>query len=271
MLPMQKYRNYLVINFLWLFLPVIAALSLLYIIVSVLYWRGLNSLLYIALSREIFHAVILSIFTSTISSVLALITSLPLAYTLSRYSFGGKTIIESILMLPFAMPPVALGALLLIFFTNTSVGILLNSIFKVVFEVPGLVVAQCIVILPMMIKIVKSSFDLIDEKYDAVARTLGYTGLGILVKVLVPMSKTGISSAFILSFSRALGEFGASVTLSGATRFKTETLPIARYLALNSEELMLTIALIAILIFIAFITLIILHLISKNRVYNSLY
>ena len=271
MLRMLKSRGYRLVDLVWLFLPVVAAIILLYVIVSVLYWGGISSLAYIMSSNEVFYAIRLSLFTATVSSVLALITSLPLAYTLSRYSFRGKTLIESMLMIPFAMPPVALGALLLVFFTNTGPGSLLNSLFNIVFEVPGLIVAQYIVILPMMIKIVKSSFDLVDTRYDAVARTLGCNRLGVLVKVLVPMARTGVLSAFILGFSRALGEFGASVTLAGATRFKTETLPIAIYLALSSGELGLTIALIAILVFIAFITLIVLHITSRDKVFSTIY
>ena len=170
-------------------------------------------------------------------------------------------------MLPFAMPPVALGAMLLIFFTNTYLGLWLNSIFNIVFEVPGLIVAQFIVILPMIIMILKSTFDMVDPRYEIVSRTLGYNRLMTLVKIVLPLSKTGIATAFMLGFSRALGEFGASVTLAGAMRFKTETLPIAIYLALSSGDLNLTIALIIVLLFIAFTTLLALHKIRGLRLW----
>jgi len=115
-------------------------------------------------------------------------------------------------------------------------------------------------------KVLKSSFDMIDEKYEAVARTLGYGKFMTLIKVLLPMCRRSLVASFILGFSRALEEFGASVTLAGATRFKTETLPIAIYLSLSSGNIELTIALIIILIFIAFITLTILHFIERSRV-----
>lgn len=268
---MQRYQSYQAIDVVWLALPVAVALFLLYIIVSVLHWGGLDSLVNIVSSNEVLYAIKLSMLTSFTSSTLALLTGIPLAYTLSRYNFRGKYIIESLLVVPFAMPPVALGALLLIFFTNTNVGTLLNSVFNIVFEVPGLIVAQYVVILPMMIKILKSSFDLVDVKYEAVARTLGCTRLTVLTKIVIPMAKTGVLSAFILGFGRALGEFGASVTLAGATRFKTETLPIAIYLTLSSGELSLTVALIAILILIAFVTLIALHVIDKKGTRVNMY
>lgn len=169
-------------------------------------------------------------------------------------------------MLPFVMPPVALGAVLLIFFTNTLVGSIFNSLLNIVFEIPGIIIAQFAVILPMIIKVLKTSFELIDEKYEAVARTLGYGRLKVLLKVVLPMCRLGIISAFVLGFGRALGEFGASVTLAGATRFKTETLPIAIYLSLSSGDISMTTALIIILMFIAFITLIALQLLNKKSI-----
>ncbi len=248
-------------------IPILLSLVLLYIIFSIVIWGGSEPLLEIISSNEVFFAIELSLLTSIISTITALIISIPIAYVLSRYSFRGKSIIETILMLPFAMPPVALGAMLLIFFTNTYLGLWLNSIFNIVFEVPGLIVAQFIVILPMIIMILKSTFDMVDPRYEIVSRTLGYNRLMTLVKIVLPLSKTGIATAFMLGFSRALGEFGASVTLAGAMRFKTETLPIAIYLALSSGDLNLTIALIIVLLFIAFTTLLALHKIRGLRLW----
>ncbi|WFO74843.1 ABC transporter permease subunit [Desulfurococcaceae archaeon MEX13E-LK6-19] len=247
-----------------LLLPCIMALLFLYIVVSTITWAGLKSLQMI-FSEEAVFAVKLSLITSLTATIAALSTSIPLAYVLSRHNFRGKSVVETILMIPFAMPPVALGTILLIFFTNTFAGKTLDSLFSIVFEVPGLVVAQYTVILPMMTKILKSTFDMVDIKYEAVARTLGYSRTAVLYKVVLPMSKTGVFSAFILGFSRALGEFGASVTLAGATRFKTETLPIAIYLALTSGDIALTIALLVILLIIAFITLVALNIIEKKK------
>ena len=265
MLRTLRYLKLQLTNKIVVIIPVLLSLVLLYIIFSIIIWGGSKPLLDIVSSNEVFFAIELSLLTSITSTISALLISIPVAYVLSRYNFKGKSIIETILMLPFAMPPVALGAMLLIFFTNTALGAWLDSVFNIVFEVPGLIVAQFTVILPMIIMILKSTFDMVDPRYEIVSRTLGYNRLMTLVKIILPLSKTGIASAFMLGFSRALGEFGASVTLAGAMRFKTETLPIAIYLALSSGDLDLTIALIIVLLFIAFTTLLALHKVRGLR------
>jgi len=248
----------------WAALPVAAALITLYVIVSALSSRGVESLVNIVLSSEVHNAIRLSLFTSFTSSILALLTGIPIAYALSRYAFRGKAIVEVVLMVPFVMPPIALGATLLIFFVNNPIGVLLNSVFRIVFEVPGIIVAQYSVVTPMMIKVLKSSFDLVDLRYEAVARTLGCSRVSALFRVVLPMARTGVLSSFILGFGKALGEFGATATLAGVTKYKTETLPIAIYLTLSSGELSLTVALIIVLIAIALAVLGLLHLIDRR-------
>ncbi len=264
MRPTLRYLRYRVSEASPLLIPVAASLTLLYIIMSVIAWGGPQSLYAVVSSGEVAFAVGLSLVTSLPAAGAAVLAGIPIAYALSRYRFKGKNVVETLLMLPFAMPPIALGASLLIFFTNTWPGILLNNIISIVFEVPGLVVAQFTVVLPMVVKVLKSSFDMIDVKYEAVARTLGCGRLSTLFRVLLPMSKAGLASAFILGFSRALGEFGASVTLAGATRFKTETLPIAIYLTLSSGDVKVTVALIIVIVLIAFTTLLAMHVVSSK-------
>ena len=268
---MLRYLRYKVVDLAPLTLPVIVAVILLYIIVSVITWGGIKSLAYIVQSNEVLYAIKLSLITSLTAVTLSLLTGIPIAYVLSRYDFRGKAVIEALLLIPFAMPPIALGAALLIFFTNTILGAALNSVFRVVFEIPGLIVAQFTIILPMVIRVLKTSFDLVDVRYENVARTLGYSRFMTLIKVVLPMSRTGLLSALVLGFSRALGEFGASVTLAGATRFKTETLPIAIYLTLSSGDVNLTVALIAIAVVIAFISLTFIYVLSKmSRLINGI-
>ncbi len=264
MLLMLRCLNYQKADLVFLLTPVLFSALLLYIIVSIIHWGGLASLSSIISSNEVFFSVKLSLLTSFTSTTLALATSIPIAYALSRYRFKGKSILESILLLPFAMPPVALGAVLLIFFTNTWLGKILDNLVGIVFEVPGLIVAQYVVILPMMIRVLKSAFDLVDVKYEFVARTLGYSRVSTLYLVLLPMAKSGVASAYILGFTRALGEFGASVTLAGATRFKTETLPIAIYLTLSSGEVRLTVALITLLVMVSFAILFVMNIVDKH-------
>jgi molybdate transport system permease protein len=204
------------------------------------------------LSEEVKFAIMLSIFTATCSTLISLIVSIPVSYALSRLNFPGKAIVEGFLDIPMAVPPIGLGVMLLIFFARTPIGIFINErIIRFVFEIPGIILAQFAVISVLTIKILKESFDGINPRYERVARTFGYTELESFLYITLPAAKHNILGAALLSWTRALGEFGATVILAGATRFKTETLPIALYLNLAVADLGNVSALLCILLLIA--------------------
>lgn len=204
------------------------------------------------LSEEIRFAVFLSVLTATCSTLMSLTVSIPVSYALSRLNFPGKTFVDGFLDIPVAVPPIALGVMLLIFFARTPMGLFINeSIVRFIFEVPGIILAQFAVISVLTIKLVKSSFDGVPVRYERVARTLGYTELQSFLHVTLPLAKRGILGAALMSWARALGEFGATVTLAGATKFKTETLPIALYLNLSTANIENAAAIICILLAIA--------------------
>jgi molybdate transport system permease protein len=217
-------------------------------------------------SDEIAFAVALTLFTATVATVLALTVSIPAAYTLSRARFRGRDFVDALINIPIAMPPVALGTALLIFFTNTPVGVFIdNSIVKFVFEVPGIILAQFSVISVLAVRLMKPVFDGIDPRYEKIARTLGHTELDSFVKVTLPMARNGVFGAAVLAWTRAMGEFGATVTLAGATRFKTETLSIAMFLNLSVANLQNAMAVVVILLALTISVL----LISRRMVYGG--
>jgi len=201
-------------------------------------FTGPWQLIYAFLSDEVKFAIFLSIVTATCSTMISLIIGIPVAYALSRFEFQGKTIIEGFLDIPYTLPPIALGIMLLIFFARNPLGLFINErVIKIVFEVPGIILAQFAVISVLTIKILKESFDGIPPRYERVARTFGYSELESFLYVTLPAAKRGIIEAALLSWARAFGEFGATVTLAGATRFKTETMSIALYLNLATADL----------------------------------
>jgi len=201
------------------------------------------------LSDEVQFAIVLTLATATLSTLFALLVSVPAAYALSRARFPGKDLVDALINIPIALPPVALGTALLIFFTNTPLGLFIdNSIVKFVFETPGIVLAQFSVISVLAVRLMKPVFDGIDPRYEKVARTLGHGELGSFIRVTLPMAKDGVFGAAVLAWARAMGEFGATVTLAGATRFKTETLPIAMFLNLSVANLENAMAIILILL-----------------------
>ncbi len=214
----------------------VAALAMLIVLGSVSMLASPRDLLRAAVSTEFRYALLLSLGTATVSTAVALATSIVLAYY-SRLDGRVSRVAETILSLPMAMPPIALGVALLAFFTRNPLGVLIDRLVGVAFSIPGIIAAQYFVILPLMVRGVRTAFDAVPDEVIGVARTLGYRPLEVLFRVVLPASSRGVAAAAILGFARALGEFGASVMVAGATRLKTETIPIAIYLAMESGEL----------------------------------
>ena len=204
---------------------------------------------------EILFAARLSLITATLASVIALGISIPVAYLFSRHSFPGKDVFDTLLDLPIVLSPIALGALLLIFF-NTGLGRQIEQWFgPFVFEVKGIVLAQFFVVVGLSLRLLKETFQAIDVEYEKLARTLGYNQLQVFTKVVLPMARGGLLAAFLLTWGRAIGEFGATVTLAGATTMKTETIPVAIYLNFESVDISSAIVFITILIAMSFAVL----------------
>ncbi len=179
------------------------------------------------------------------------------AYALSRLNFPGKNLVDAVLNVPIVMPPVALGASLLIFLSTPLGSMIEHWSIEFIYQVPGIVLAQFVVVSALAIRVLKSTFDDIDPEYEHVARTLGYNKFKAFLKVTLPLSKSGLLSAAVIAWARAIGEFGATVTLAGATRMKTETLPIAIYLSFATADVAKAAAVIIILVGIAVTVLLI--------------
>jgi len=196
---------------------------------------------------DILFSIRLSLLAATIAMFLALAIGLPAAYALSRLNFPGKKVIDTFLELPMIMSPVALGSALLIFF-NTKVGSMIQEKgILFVFEFPGIVLAQFATIAGLATRLMKTALDEISPRYEAVARSLGSSAWGAFLKVTLPLSFRGLLSAMILCWAKAVGEFGATMTLAGTMAFKTETMPIAIFMALASADIAKTVILILIL------------------------
>ncbi len=203
-------------------------------------------------AREILFAVRLSLATATASSLLATTIAIPVAYLLSRYRFPGKALLDTLLDLPIVLSPIALGALLLVFF-RTAPGQLVESVFgPFVFEVRGIVLAQLVVVVGLAIRLLKATFDGIDPEFEHLARTLGYDRVRVFFRVLLPMATPGLVATLMLVWGRAIGEFGATMMLAGATTMKTETLPVAIQLNFEAADISSAMMFIALLLLISF-------------------
>lgn len=220
------------------------------IFVSLLPYTNWHTFIATLFSSEILFAIRLSLITATLATIICIAIAVPTAYVISRSHFPGKDIVDTILDLPIVVSPVALGAALLVFFNN-PVGVGIESrLIRFVFEVPGIVLAQVVVISALAIRLLKSTFDSFDPRYEQVGRTLGYSRAGVFLRVSLPLAQNGLIGSTILTWARAVGEFGATVTLAGATPFKTETLPVAIFLSLSRADVDKAIAAILVLVLI---------------------
>lgn len=235
------------------------------IIASMLAFTDWNTFISALLSEEILFAIRLSLITATIATVIAILIAIPVAYAISYAKFPGKDIVDSLLDLPIVISPVALGAVLLVFFSTPLGNSIDDNIMKFVFAVPGIILAQVVVVSALAIRLLKSTFDSIDPRYEQVGRTLGLSKARAFIKVTLPLAKDGLIAATILTWARAVGEFGATVTLAGATAMKTETLPVAIFLNLASADVEKAIAVIFLLVIISIIALLIMRKVTKRR------
>jgi len=208
------------------------------------------------LSSEIQFAIKLSLITSVISTIICIIVSVPAAYELSRYNFPGKNLLNTILDVPLALPPLVAGVGLLILFGTTPFGkALAEAGLKFVFTPQGIILAQFFVNMPFMFRVLRSTFQGINPRYEYVAQTLGSTEAEAFWRVTLPMSKNGLMAGSIITWCRGIGEFGAALMVAGSTRMSTETLPISLYLNMSTGDLPLAIAAATILIIISLVSL----------------
>ena len=151
------------------------------------------------------------------------------------YLRRAKHVVDGILSIPLVLPPTVVGFLLLILFGQNSVfGRFLNNIgINLIFTWQGAVIAAVVVSFPVMYRGVRGALEQVDEELVQAARTLGMGEFTILRKVLLPSAWPGIAASTVLSFARALGEFGATIMIAGNLPGKTQTMSVAVYTAMQ--------------------------------------
>lgn len=199
-------------------------------------------------SERTFFSVRLSLAAATVATALALLLAIPAAYALSRYEFAGKQAAETVLEFPIIVSPAALGAIILIFFNNPLGEWIQENAVYFVFGFAGIVLAQFVTILGLAVRMLKAAFDEVPVELETVARTLGASPRHGFFTVTLPLAKNGLVAAFILTWAKALGEFGATLMVAGSMAMRTETLPIAIFMRLSSADIEGTVALILVLV-----------------------
>lgn len=172
---------------------------------------------------------------TVVMALLATALTLPLAiaagWVLARATFPGKALLETVVSLPLVLPPVATGLLLLWLFGRRSpLGRALDAVgIEVVFTWKAVVIAMMVVSFPLVARSARSGIEQVDRRYEDLAATLGAGRFRILRTITLPLASRGIVAGAILGFSRALGEFGATIMVAGAIPGRTQTLAVGIY------------------------------------------
>lgn len=223
------------------------------ILLSLVTYTSPATLLATLLTPEARFAATLSLVTATAASALSLALAIPAGYSLAHRRL--PAVLDTLLDLPLVLPPIAVGMALLVFFQTALGEAIQERLVRFVFTPWGIILAQFTLTSGFALRLVKTAFDQVDRRYEVTARTLGAGRWRAFWAVTLPLAQRGILAASALTWARAIGDFGATVTLVGATAFKTETLPIAIFLNLATARIEAAIAVSLILLGLSFLTL----------------
>ena len=181
----------------------------------------------------------LSVQVATVATMFVVIVGLSAAYLLARKNFPGKELLDILLTLPLVLPPTVIGYYLIVLFGRN--GLLGRYLYawtgwSIMFTWYAAVLASFVVALPLMVKTTRAAIESVDENLINASYTLGHSEWWTALKVILPLARKGIIAGAILSFARAMGEFGATLMLAGNLPGKTNTMPLAIYSAAASGD-----------------------------------
>lgn len=192
-----------------------------------------------------------------ISLLMVTCIGLPVARLLARIEFPGKEILEAAITLPLVLPPSVIGyGLLILIGKNGIIGkFLMEMGITLVFTWWAAILASTVVAFPLMYQSAKAAFKSVDPSFEKVARTLGANECKVFFTVTLPLAWPGILAGVVLSFARALGEFGATLMVAGNIPGKTQTIPLAIYFAVDSGDDVTARTLVAIITVFSFLVI----------------
>lgn len=200
-------------------------------------------------------ALLLSLKTALASTALCILFGVPIALVLARTTFRGQSVVRSLVLLPLVLPPVVGGIALL--YTFGRRGLLGDSMqvlgLQIAFSTTAVVLAQTFVAIPFLVLSLEGALRTAGTRFEGVASTLGARPTTVFRRVTLPLILPALISGAILSFARALGEFGATLTFAGSLQGVTRTLPLEIYLQLETNPdaaVALSLVLVAVAIFV---------------------
>lgn len=265
-LLMDKLKNILLSK--WVFIiPSVFLLALFLLPFLALFIRSINQEFFThALSEQAVKALRLSLVTSTITTIGAMIFGTPLAYILARWKFRFRSWIELLIDLPIVLPPSVAGLLLLIAFGRRGLfgSALLTLGISLPFTTVAVIIAQAFVAAPLYIRSVRIGFGEIDRQLEEAASVEGANQWQLFSEVMFPLAGRAILSGAILTWTRALGEFGATILFAGNLEGVTQTMPMAIYLGFE-RNLDVALALSVVLVIVSLILLMLTKRLDKHE------
>jgi len=237
----------------WVFiLPSLVLVALIGLPLVALVWRSIDRDFFTySLSAAALNALKLSLLTSIISVGLALLTGTPLAYLLAHWKFPGKSLVELLVDLPVVLPPSVAGIALLMAFGRMGIfGPWLNALgITIPFTTAAVILAQTFVAAPFLVRSARIGFAAIEPQQQEAARIEGASEWQVFRHIMFPLAGQAILTGGILAWTRALGEFGATLLFAGNLEGKTQTMPLAIYIGFEQNThiaLVLSVVLLAV-------------------------
>jgi len=186
------------------------------------------------MSESFWSPVILSLQVAGCSTMLVVVLGTLLGRVFARRSFRGKTILETVLLLPMVLPPTVVGFGLLMLLGRNGLGGVLPAEYNLLFTWYAAVIASTVVSFPLMYQAARSGFEMIEQEFEEVAKTYGANSWQVFWHITLPLAWPSLLSGTILSFARGLGEFGATLMVAGNIPGRTQTLPLGIYNAVET-------------------------------------
>jgi molybdate transport system permease protein len=214
---------------------------------------------------QVVEALRLSLLTTSLTLALTILLGTPIAYLLARRDFPGKQWLDTLVDLPMVLPPAVAGvALLMAFGRRGLLAPILNPLgIELAFTTTAVVIAQAFVAAPFYVRAARAGFGAVDPMLEGVARTLGVSPLRTFWRVTVPLALPSLLGGAVMSWARALGEFGATIMFAGNFVGRTQTMPLAVYQAMESD-LNVSLTLATILVVVSFAVLLLFRVLVRR-------
>jgi molybdate transport system permease protein len=219
------------------------------------------------MTGEAWQIVFFTIKISALSTLLILPPGIAIAWLIARRNWPGKAIVETVVMLPLFVPPVATGLILLMLLGRKGpLGSALNGLgMEIVFTWRAVVIACAVMSFPLLVRTAQTAFQEVSTRFEDIARTLGASEWRVFGTISLPLALRGIVAGAVLAFARAMGEFGATAVVAGMIPRKTMTISLSIYQHVQLGQDAAALPLLFVSIVIVFVTVLCGQIISMGK------